>query len=79
MKVRFICDCCDTVFKEARLPRGQAREDIGALTGETGQGIIIKDSANDDLYVSSTCHECQKDLGLAGDDDRIFYGRPVLH
>ncbi len=79
MKVRFFCDCCDTVFDEAEVAEGAFPGEIEALTGETGRGIILQDANGPGIYFLSVCPECNRDLGFGEEDKFVFLQKPLMH
>ncbi len=79
MKVRFVCDCCDYIFDEVEALGGKRQGDFQALTDSERHDIILQDWEGSEIYVSATCEECGKELGLNEKDDLIFYRAPLIH
>lgn len=78
MKIRMVCDCCDSVFKEMEIPDDAGMTDLEALTGEEFKDIIRQDDDESDVVVSMTCDECNEDLAL-DDDDFAIPAKPLIH
>ncbi|MBU7007792.1 hypothetical protein [Phosphitispora fastidiosa] len=79
MKIRFFCDCCDSVFDETEVAEDAFPEEIEALTWENGRGIILQDADDYGVFFLSVCPECNRDLGFGEEDKFAFLQKPVLH
>lgn len=79
MKIKLVCDCCDTVFSEIDVPEDAGMTDLEALTGEEFRDIILTNGDNSEVFVSTTCDECYDDLSYHDDNDYVFRRDPIIH
>jgi hypothetical protein len=81
VKVKFVCDCCDSVFDEFDVDENSVEADDLSLTGEASQDIIIQNREDSEVCVSSTCRECRHELDeYEPEDGHIrYYRAPLLH
>ena len=81
MKVKFVCDCCDSVFDEFDVNENRDEADDLSLTGEASQDIIVQNREDSEVCVSSTCRECRRELDEyePGDSHFRYYKAPLLH
>jgi len=76
VKVKYICDCCDSIFEELDFPDGELLE---GLTANTGRDIILEDAQGSTLIVTATCDECSATLGIDDEDEFVFYRPPIIN
>lgn len=81
MKVKFVCDCCDSIFEEFDVDEDGDRLADLFLTDEESQDIILQNQVDSQISVSSTCRECRQELDeYYPEDSHIrYYKAPLLH
>lgn len=79
MKIKLVCDCCDSLFREIDVPDDAGMTDLEALTGEEFKDIILQKDSGSDIFVSVTCDECFDELGFDDDNDLIFRSEPIIN
>lgn len=79
MKIFLICDCCEEIFKFLELPEGMDNDDLENLTGYKINSIIKTGNNSSEVYFSSTCDECGKDLIINSEFDDFLFVQPTLH
>jgi hypothetical protein len=81
VRVKFVCDCCDSVFEEFDVDEKEDELDDLFLTGETSRDIILQNPEDSEVAVSSTCRECRQELDeYRFEEDHIrLYKAPLLH
>lgn len=78
MKIKLVCDCCDSLFREIDIADDAGMTDLEALTGEEFKDIILQNDGSD-IFVSATCDECCDELGLEDNNDLVFRSEPIIH
>lgn len=79
MKIKLVCDCCDSIFKEIDIPDDAGMTDLESLTGEEFRDIILQNDNGSEVFVSATCDECCDELGYNDDNDPVFRSQPIIH
>lgn len=79
MKIKFVCDCCDLVFREIDIPDDAGMTDLEALTGDEFKDIILQNDSGSEIFVSATCDECSDELGFNDNNDMVFRSEPIIH
>jgi len=79
VRVKYICDYCETVFSEEEFSDGESGLETDSLTMNAERDIIEQSEGETEIYRSFTCDECNKDLGLDEAADLGFLGRPVIN
>jgi len=79
VKIKYVCDCCENIFKEEEIFDPEKQAGFPTLTEEKSHDIILEDHKGSGMYISSTCDECNKALGLDGEHDIVFYRQPLIH
>ena len=81
MKVKYVCDCCDSVFAEFDANEDWDEIDDLSLTGEASQDIILQNREDSEVCISSTCRECRQELDEYEPGDGLFrfFKAPLLH
>lgn len=81
MKVKLVCDCCDSVFDEFDVSENLDEEYDQSLTGEVNQDIILQNREDSEVRISSTCRDCKHELDEyePGEGHIRYYKAPLLH
>ncbi len=79
MKIKLVCDCCDSFFREINIPDDAGMTDLEALTGEEFRDIILENESGSEVFVSATCDQCSEELGFYDEYDSVFRSAPLIH
>jgi len=81
VKVKFVCDCCDSVFEEFDVDENEYNLDDLSLTGASSQDIILQNRDDSEVSVASTCQDCRQELDQynPGEGHIKYYKAPLPH
>lgn len=77
MRIYYICECCDSVFKITESTTDLEQSGAGSLTGPAARGIMMEENESNNGVITGLCGECREEI--YGTDDRISYSYHGLH